>query len=108
MKAPTSEELNEAIQATIQWCNEIRARKGLSPIIDLPLGVKADPYSCPCGKATNVLVGRLYFRFKSAADIQQPLPPLVTDFTRWFDQGWYPQYDYDRQTLQRIDEYPFR
>lgn len=76
------------VAETLAWCNEMRAAKGEPPLDELPKGRRGDPRSCPCGRATGMLVVNSY-----SAYLGQPLPSPVLKFVRAFDNGLLPQYD---------------
>ena len=46
----------QIIKGTLAWCNRQRAKQGKKPLLRLPKGKRHDPASCPCGKATGLLV----------------------------------------------------
>lgn len=85
------------VAGTLAWCNERRAEKGMDPLEQLPKGTRSDPNSCPCGKASGLFVGGLYWGETAEeafyASIGHWLPRVVTDFVIAFDAGELPQYD---------------
>ena len=94
MKASTQ----ELIEATLAWCNEQREKKGDAPLTELPKGHRFDPNSCPCGKATGLFVERsMAFPYNEEGKIDRnyanavKLPPLVSRFTRVFDDALIPE-----------------
>jgi hypothetical protein len=80
------------VQTTLEWCNEMRERRGMEALSELPKGIRRDGSSCPCGRATG-----LHVRRDSAYDpntrISIPIPYDVTLFTYDFDNGLLPQYE---------------
>lgn len=88
--------LEEIIQSTLDWCNELRAKQGLEALTELPKGRLRDPFSCPCGSATNYYVGFEAARFLgSVADafVDINLPEVVRKFVVLFDNGQLPQFE---------------
>lgn len=112
------------IAKTLEWCNGVRAGKGLEPLAEMPKGRQNDPVSCPCGKAAGVWVDRLFYvdmadgedkvrhalstyersqrELHPAARIEVPpfakmLPPAVQEFVTFFDMGRMPEYDAERE-----------
>lgn len=83
--------MDAVVKATLEWCNELRAGKGMEPLDDLPKGVRKDHESCPCGKATGAYVAAYNWCWPDSLD--WPLPSAVCEFVRRFDRGEYPQYD---------------
>lgn len=82
----TNEELK---QATLAWCNYIRAKRELEPLTELPKGKMVDPKSCPCGEATGLEVHTIVCY--NNGDFVEFLPPEVTAFIREFDRGNIPE-----------------
>ena len=82
------------VAATLQWCNERRKEKGKKPLTKLPGGVRGDPLSCPCGKATGLSVGAVLWGEPGYLKPQSnSLPETVSEFVVAFDNGELPQYD---------------
>lgn len=84
------------IRGTLAWCNEKRALKQLPALVDLPIGSRGDPGSCPCGIATGLWVD--YVAFAGTEDAwrrgaREILPAAVQDFVDAFDNGRFPEYD---------------
>jgi hypothetical protein len=79
------------VAATLAWCNEIRAGKGMEPLERLPKGARKNPMSCPCGAATGLYVKS--YRYGDDHLGALPLPNAVIEFVAAFDLGVLPQYD---------------
>jgi hypothetical protein len=94
-------QIGDMVEATLEWCNEMRAKKGKKPLKELPLGRKGDPMSCPCGKTTGLAVGMNNYGANEQGVIDNQrcgineLPDPVKQFVRCFDDGGLPQYDID-------------
>lgn len=97
-----NEKKDPVIIGTLEWCNERRAEQGMEPLLDLPMGQKEEPLSCPCGEATGLYVdGSFYCTAeearggwaKIAPEDKKKLPFDVQNFVHEFDLGTYPQYD---------------
>jgi hypothetical protein len=87
--------LNGLVRATLAWCNERRAEKGLDPLKKLPKGRKTDPLSCPCGTATGLCVNS--YNYSDPAKnrgklLLGSLPKEVQEFVKEFDAGNLPKY----------------
>jgi hypothetical protein len=82
----------DVIAGTLAWCNEIRARKGLEPLDDLPKGARGDRSSCPCGSATGLRVSARSYNHAPGGETFV-LPDAVCEFVSVFDSGELPQYD---------------
>lgn len=95
----TQQRKAELIEATLKWCNDVRATKGKKPLKKLPKGNKKDPQSCPCGKATGLTVFTTFALANNSPNNDHHiidnhhiyLPPLVTQFTVQFDRGNIPE-----------------
>lgn len=80
------------VAATLAWCNDMRAVKGMEPLDVLPKGRRYDGASCPCGTATG-----LHVQACNAYDPEDrawlcELPDGVKCFVQQFDIGNLPQY----------------
>ena len=90
----TKKQIQARIDATLKWCNRIRAKDGKKPLKKLPKGERYNGSSCPCGSASGYFVGRSNYKKNAWSDeILGTLPAMVTDFTRLFDHGFLPQFD---------------
>lgn len=78
---------------TLAWCNEKRKEKSMEPLDKLPKGKKGDGESCPCGAATELVVGTRTYRERYDPINSNPLPYGVMMFVESFDNGLLPQYD---------------
>lgn len=96
--------LTSIIEATLSWCNEMRAQMGMELLQELPKGTRYNGYSCPCGQATGLFVGRIA-AFTEEPDGGEPspedfpihknfvceLPEEVKKFVNLFDFGDIPE-----------------
>jgi hypothetical protein len=85
------------VAETLAWCNEIRAGKGMEPLACLPKGKRHDPSSCPCGKATGLLVFSFYARERAGKRATRDTTRAVEDFVLAFDRRELPQYEEDAE-----------
>lgn len=82
------------VAETLEWCNTIRAEKGMEPLERLPKGVVSDAASCPCGKATGLWVYSSYAHPVDNTDnLIISVPDAVSAFVMNFDYGRLPQYE---------------
>lgn len=96
------------VAETLAWCNEKRRERGMEPLERLPKGLRDDPRSCPCGKATGLVVWTYEYSADWSPGMKnfdaQTLPLAVTEFTVAFDRGELPQYNDDLGDLMEIRE----
>lgn len=57
------------------------------------MGKRYDPESCPCGTATGLWVGTMYYSTGKGYGTQGPLPAMVRRFVNAMDRGELPQYE---------------
>jgi hypothetical protein len=81
------------VAETLAWCNSVRVERGLEPIDRLPKGLREEPQSCPCGRATGLWVDTRTFGTSMETYEAHPLPRAVRSFVAAFDEGELPQYD---------------
>jgi hypothetical protein len=79
------------VAETLAWCNAIREQDGKPPLKRLPKGRRGDPFSCPCAKATGLVIGKNL----SENPTYDSLPRGVRRFIHAVDDGLLPQYDLD-------------
>jgi hypothetical protein len=91
----------EFVAETLAWCNEMRAQDGLGPLDCLPKGLRNDPLSCPCGKATGLYVEHESFGPTRETKYTNDLPDPVIRFVAAFDDGHLPRYDEDAVEVGR-------
>lgn len=96
-------EKERLIQGTLDWCNHIRAQENKPQLTKLPKGKIRDGESCPCGKATDLYVGRTVFlpikEHRQAIVRNSPpkisdgekLPRVVQEFITQFDKQEFPE-----------------
>lgn len=82
------------VRETLDWCNLMRAERGQEPLERLPLGVQYDETSCPCGRATGLMVGDWSYWVGGVYDPEEAkdTPQAVQDFVKAFDGGALPQF----------------
>jgi len=82
------------VEATLRWCNARRKEIGKRPLKKLPKGIKREPNSCPCGKATEMEVyPDTAYRVSNYGWDEFRIPRSVNTFIRNFDSGNLPQYE---------------
>lgn len=94
--------VDEVLQETLAWVNEVRSTLARAPIETLPAGIPCDPQACPLGKALDARVthdGRVVLE---GSGYVLRLPEAVRAFAGAYDVGAFPELELDLTLLAPV------